>query len=387
MPRMVSAKPTWVSEPPAESAKKTVSFTVRATGNSSPIDRINVYVNGTPIYGKAGLKGKNGGEKELEKTIELELSNGRNQIQVSAHSASGVESLRQSLFTTYTGTREKPDLHIFAIGVSDYQDDSYDLRYAAKDARDLAELYRNVEGYGTVHQYVVADTEATRDNILALREKLEQTQVDDHVVFFVAGHGLLDENFDYYFATHDIDFENPAGKGITYTELEGLLDGIPARNKLLLMDTCNSGEVDKSSLEATEGEQLASNVSARAVGTRGIKMKKDAEVSDSELGLQNTFELMKELFADLRRGSGAMVISSASGVEFALESDQWKNGVFTYAVLNGLKNQTADQDEDGTITVSELRNYVADEVQKLTNGQQTPTSRRENLENDFVVWR
>jgi hypothetical protein len=41
---------------------------------------------------------------------------------------------------------------------------------------------------------------------------------------------------------------------------------------------------------------------------------------------------------------------------------------------------------DGEITVSELKEFVIKEVQRLTNGWQKPTSRRENLEFDFRVY-
>lgn len=55
-----------------------------------------------------------------------------------------------------------------------------------------------------------------------------------------------------------------------------------------------------------------------------------AQQTRGGIGLKNSFELMQELFADLRRGTGAIVISSASVKEFAFESDAWHNGVFTY---------------------------------------------------------
>jgi uncharacterized caspase-like protein len=87
----------------------------------------------------------------------------------------------------------------------------------------------------------------------------------------------------------------------------------------------------------------------------------------------------------LRRGSGAVVISSASGTQFALESPQWKNGVFTYAVLDGLKNKRIAPSASGKVTVSGLRDYVIAKVPALTNGQQTPTARQEQLDDDFAI--
>jgi uncharacterized caspase-like protein len=94
----------------------------------------------------------------------------------------------------------------------------------------------------------------------------------------------------------------------------------------------------------------------------------------------------QDWFADLRRGTGAAVISSSSGNEYSLEGEQWKNGVFTYSLLNGLKNHGADTNKDRVITVSELQAYVIEQVRSLTQGGQNPTVRRENLENDFIVY-
>jgi uncharacterized caspase-like protein len=97
-------------------------------------------------------------------------------------------------------------------------------------------------------------------------------------------------------------------------------------------------------------------------------------------------KFQQDWFADLRRGTGAAVISSSSGNEYSLEGEQWKNGVFTYALLTGLRQQAADANKDQIITVSELQAYVIEQVRKLTQGGQNPTVRRENLEYDFAVY-
>jgi hypothetical protein len=118
----------------------------------------------------------------------------------------------------------------------------------------------------------------------------------------------------------------------------------------------------------------------------GVKSRGFKNLTNNDLGSNDVFELMRMMFADLRKGSGAMVISSASGVEFAFENDVWKNGVFTYSLLEGLKTGNANLNKDSDVQVSELRDYVIKRVGELTNGKQTPTSRRENLEFDFKVW-
>jgi uncharacterized caspase-like protein len=79
-----------------------------------------------------------------------------------------------------------------------------------------------------------------------------------------------------------------------------------------------------------------------------------------------------------------VVIASAGGAEFAFESATWSNGVFTHAVLRGLKGE-ADRDKDGRVQVSELREFVAREVRRLTEGRQSPDTRSERVLYDFSL--
>lgn len=344
------------------------------------LDRINIYVNEVPLYGSKGLSVKELKTSEAIKDIKIELVNGRNLIQYAVMNEKGAESIKETVEINYTGPEVKPVLYVAAIGVSDYTDNTYDLKYASKDATDLADLLlANKAKYADVKVLKIVDATATRDNIRKAKEFLKVSRVDDEVILFVAGHGLLDNDLNFYFATSNVDFNNPAALGLPYEDLEGLLDGIPARKKLMLIDACHSGEVDK---DETVVASATVKTAGGSVASRGFKTVQKKE----GVGLKSSFELMQELFTDLRRGSGAMVISSASGVEFAFESDAWKNGVFTYSVLEGLKTNKADGNNDSSVKVSELRDYVIQRVGELTQGKQHPTSRKENLEFDFNVW-
>ena len=107
---------------------------------------------------------------------------------------------------------------------------------------------------------------------------------------------------------------------------------------------------------------------------------------DSSVGLDNSFELMRMMFDDFNNDNGIQVISASAGSEYALESDRWHNGVFTYSVIHALSDPRTDLDKDGKITVNELKRYVSDKVVELTEGKQNPTARKENLENNWVIW-
>ena len=145
----------------------------------------------------------------------------------------------------------------------------------------------------------------------------------------------------------------------------------------MLVDACHSGEVDKDEIQIVAHETaIEEDIVFKSFNPDGKRYT---------MGLNNSFELMRSLFADLRRGTGTQVISSSSGVEFSLEGKDWKNGVFTYDLKEALINRAADANNDGVVMVGELMDYVSRRVTELTNGAQTPTMRSENLEFDFSV--
>ncbi|MBL7128352.1 MAG: caspase family protein [Ignavibacteria bacterium] len=374
---------------PLSTTEKNISFEVRAKDSKYSLDKLNVFVNEVPILGTSGITLREDNINKYECEISLELSNLKNNIQISVLNEKGVESLKETFEINYEGILSKPDLYILSIGVSDYNNDNFDLKYASKDAKDIVTLFeRNAKGYEKVNVLEIIDKEATKGNIIKAKEFLMQTKVDDVVVVFLSGHGLLDDSLNYYYATTDIEFKEPHIRGLSYEEVEKLLDGIPARKKILLMDTCNSGEVDKTKDEKKNDKDkrnpeliLENKGVVRSYITKGQRLLHN----QSRLGLSNSFELMRELFSNLSRGSGTVVISAAGGKEYAFESSTLSNGIFTYSVIDGLINRNADINDNGEITVSELRDYVIDKVQELTNYKQKPTVRQERIEFDFVI--
>jgi hypothetical protein len=234
--------------------------------------------------------------------------------------------------------------------------------------------------YNHIYIDTLFNQNATRENILFLKQKLQQSNVDDEVVLYVSGHGLLDDSLDFYFATYDMDFAKPALHGIPYEELEALLNDIPARSKLMLMDACHSGELDREELVKST-DTLTIEKLLNLQGSKGV-----TAVRKGRIGLTNSYELMQELFVGMSNRSGSVVISAATGYGYALEGEDWNNGAFTHCLLKGLTGKSADLNDDGKITVSELRKYVLEEVPVLTGGRQKPTCRQDNLLFDFRVW-
>ena len=362
---------------PAITDNESVKVKLKMSDHSKLLS-YNVFVNNVPIYGKNGKS--LGGVNSKELTEEVSLVHGVNKIQVACRNDNGYESLMETFYVEREGEMPGRVLYLITIGTSKYKDDRYNLNYAVKDGQDLATLMKTNAGgvYKEVKSKSLYDDEVTATNIQELHHFLKESGPDDVVMVFVAGHGVLDENFDYYFGTHDMDFTDPANKGLAYEQLEGILDGIKANKKILIMDTCHSGEIDKEDVFFSANEEdpeEEEDIAFRAVGPQ-VEEKSSATPT----------RLSNVLFNDLRRGTGSTVISSAGGAEFAMESDEWKNGLFTYCMLHGLKNGSADLDGDGEIMLMELQEYVVDRVSSLSHGKQIPNTRIKNLELDFRVW-
>lgn len=391
--------PVWISEDiptiersiiPFHTAESNISLRIKAGSSQTPLTGLNIWVNGVPVYTKNGMH-FSAPLKTLDTAITVFLQTGNNIIEYMVVNSAGMQSERPKLSIRCDHKFRQSDLYIVCLSVSRYKDARYNLKYAVKDGRDMATLLSEgmlvtgeKDSLSQYYDHVFVDTlfddNATLEQFLAVERKLMQATPHDRVIVYLSGHGLLDEKLDFWFAMHDIDFKNPDRGGLSYRQLENLLDKIPAREKLLLMDACHSGQPDKSQVAELANSNLQN---ARAVASytyRGTEIE-----NEDKPDLNASFELMQQVFRDFNLGSGTQVISAAAGNSYALESDEWNNGIFTYCLLNGIKNKYADMDEDGEIKLSELQEYVSTQVSQQTAGRQKPTGRSWNKWADFRI--
>lgn len=367
-----------LAEIPKTVSDKELALNISGHDAQENLKYLRIWNNNVPVFGRDGIRLKN--EKSFSKEINIPLQKGKNNIELAVMNAVGAESYKVKFSVNCSEGKEKPDLYFVSIGTSKYEDSKYDLNYAAKDAKDVYDLFsRENSIYGSTKGLLLRDEDVKKDVTNEIAEFLSDAEIDDQVILFIAGHGVLDQDLNYVLATHDMDFRNPAEKGIPYERIEEILDNLKPLKKVLLLDACHGGEIDKDDVSLTFDNKSNEDDGA-------IKFRSVGNSVNKKMGLNSAFDLSKQLFIDMRKGTGATVISSSGGFEFAIEGDEWNNGLFTYCLLKGLKDEKADIDRDGNIFLSELQAYVIKEVSSLSNNQQIPTSRRANDLMNIRIW-
>jgi len=144
----------------------------------------------------------------FEECKEIDAIPGENEVSIAAFNGSNtVQSYMKTIHFNSRAKSEDPHLYIFAIGIDQYRDNTVNLKYALKDAKDLeaklkaqsATLYK----LQNIHYALLTDKEATKTNITAKINELSRIiKPQDSFILFVAGHGVLLQN-QYYMLTHD----------------------------------------------------------------------------------------------------------------------------------------------------------------------------------------
>lgn len=350
------------------------------------LKKYNIFVNDVPIFGAYGKDINSRQIKTLDISEKIELTAGQNKIEVSCMNEKGTESYRSLTMASYTpSTPLKPDLYYIGFGVSKYKNSDLNLLYADKDAKDLASLFGKMKNqYTNIHTNLYLNEECTVENVRKAKDFLKNAKPDDTFVLFIAGHGIHDTDKDatYYYITHETDINNLSQTAANFEIIEDILQEIPPRNKLFLMDTCESGEIDDDVQEDFFSMADKRGIKSRAIdNARALKKKDDTSKKTTKRAY--LFEKDRYIYNDLVRRSGTIVFSSCKGGEFSYESEKIGNGFFTSKIIESLKGETSDIDKDGRISIEELKKYVSIEVPKLADGKQNPTVDRDNIYQKF----
>jgi hypothetical protein len=357
-----------------------INFTLNDTKYN--LMRYNIFINDVPCFGSDG-KTITGQNQNLNET--LILTNGTNKVEVSCMNEQGIESYRAITYA-FCNKQTVSNLYFLAFGVSKYKNSSYNLQYADKDALDLEKVIQSMKGKGfeNVYTKVLTNEQVTPEAIKASKDFVKNAKVDDTFILFIAGHGMHDKDAEatYYFLTSNADINNLKGTAADFETIEDLLQGIPPRKKLFLMDACESGEIDEETYETLAGSKTLSGL---GIASRGFKATSAPSTVNTQPSAKRTYLYQKDryIYNDLVRRSGAIVFSSSKGDELSYERSDIENGLFTEYIMKALATTEADKDSNGIVSTDELRQYVSEQVAKASGELQHPTVDRDNIYQKF----
>lgn len=315
----------------------------------------------------------------ITNNFEVPLSEGMNRVEIYLENEYGQALASTSIAVERSGnTQGIGRLFIVGLGAARYQQSAYNLTYPAKDVRDFAHFFERSTKNEQLQTLLLTDTALTRSSLRQVRNFLAEAKTEDRLLFLYSGHGMLTADKELFLGTWDVDFKAPQFNGIAITTLEALLGECPAREKVLLIDACHSGWSDQGQAPVFNNNNLGKGVSIRSTY--------QADESDPiSLSTESPFEVMDRLFSFINQDNGASLITAAAGAEFAVELEEYENGLFTYTFLEGLRTLHADYNKDRQIQISEIKRYVEEMVVERSGGQQRPTSRYTNPYTDFIL--
>jgi uncharacterized caspase-like protein len=286
------------------------------------------------------------------------LRPGRNSVEVSftdrmqrVHYASFLLQTQEATAPDHKRVNITPD-HAAAdkfavvVGIAHYADTAggiTSLQFADRDARDFRDFLLSPDGgsFPRDNVHLLINEDATAQNVRsALFTFLTKAQPQDEVVLYVAGHGAPDPNDprNLYLLTYDTKLDDMGGTAFPMWQLQDVFTRVlKAKRVVTFADTCHS--------YGFSGER------------RGKKSN----------------NLVNQYVAKAANDSDRAVITASDISQLSYESDKWGggHGVFTFFLLKGLHGE-ADLNKDGTVTAGELFSYIHDNVDKATEGNQSP---------------
>lgn len=332
-------------------SEKTLTVRYRVmSASDEPVTNVKILVDGRPAATGRGLKAVE--KAGIEQTITITVPGKDCEIGVIAENRySSSEPATVRLKWIGKKVEEfviKPKMYLLSIGVSEYKQGDLKLKYAAKDAQDFVKAMEMQKGglYRDVVSRVLVDSSATKDSILDSLEWIQKEATNNDVaVIFIAGHGVNDSNGTYYFLPENVEVDKLKRTGVSIADIKQTVSTL-AGKVLLFVDTCHSGNI-------FGGRRALADINAIV-----------NDLSSAE--------------------NGAVVFASSTGRQYSLEKDEWKNGAFTKALVEGISGK-ADYTKKGSITVNMLDLYLSERVKELTEGKQTPATAKPTSVPDFPL--
>jgi hypothetical protein len=221
-----------------------------------------------------------------------------------------------------------PRLFVLAAAVDRYRAPAPPLKLAVTDAKSfVAAVGQGAKPLYRITPYELYDEQATVANIdKALDQVAAEAGPDDMLLVYLSGHGEQVDK-EYYFIPQDfvLDANSDdaaidkaiAKQGFSGEDLVMHLGKIAAKNGFLFLDTCHAGAI--------------------RLDTGPARINQE---------------------------SGRYILVASQRIQSALDSYDGKNGVFAYAVLEGLKGK-ARRDATRPVDNIDLGFYVSDRVAQL----------------------
>jgi len=326
-----------------------VKYRVRSP-NGEPIESVEIFIDGRPLEARGAIPVP---DAEETRDISVPIPQKSVEIALIARTRSGASEAK-IIKVNWDGAAAdllKPKLYAVVIGVSKYESADLKLKYAAQDAKDFAERLVRQQGgiYGKVSARLLTDEDATRDGIVEALEWLEgEVTSRDVGMVFMAGHGVTDKRQRFFFLPTDVDTEKLRSSAVSQDEMLNTMSSL-AGKALMFVDACYSAN----SLENEKTRGPAADI------TQVVN-----ELSSAE--------------------NGVVMFASSTGRQVSIERDDWQNGAFTEALLEGFSG-SADYTKDGALTIAELDLWLSERVKELTDKRQAPVARKPDTVPDFPI--
>lgn len=250
--------------------------------------------------------------------------------------------LSACVLTSTPASAEESNSYAIIIGISQYREEVVPkVKYAVQDAEAIAGVLSVQGGIPPQNIRLLIDSKATGSDLRTISEWLRvRTKTNSKVYVYFAGHGTPNlHTGEPYLVPWD---GHPDYLSTLYSvkELYAALNALPARDIVVILDSCFSGYAGRSVLP---------------MGARPMV-----------LSVENV----------LASGGKVLVLAAAAGNEISSDYEKGRHGLFTAFVLAGLEGG-ADINHDEVVTLGELFAFVKDGVSvtalRELNRTQTPT--------------